>query len=116
MGTPCRDISREALLALMTGDIPAIHLPGFASRDECEQLCAALGQVEADAQEATTSPMRLIGSNFSNYHGEEKSQYFASVAASYARYEQLTSMAFESACPDGESSSSRLVGLRWGCD
>lgn len=80
---PPTRLSGAALCALFAGEIPAIRLPDFATTDECARLCRVVAVAADLASAAQTSPMNLIGCNFSNHAGAVKADYFAQVAPSY---------------------------------
>ena len=86
------DLSEATLRALMAGEIPAIRLRKFAATDECRRLCDAIRGAGGVGRPATTSPMNLIGCNFSNHTGE-KAEYFAEGDTSYLQVGQLTAAA-----------------------
>ncbi|MFT5394341.1 MAG: hypothetical protein ACI8PT_004552 [Gammaproteobacteria bacterium] len=90
---PVDGLTNAALDALVSGDIPAIHIPCFASSTECDQFVTALNS--SAGREADTSPMRLVGSNFSNHHGRDKDAYFQTVSASKANLSALTAASFD---------------------
>ncbi|MEM7044972.1 MAG: hypothetical protein AAF543_19365 [Pseudomonadota bacterium] len=80
---PAYDLSRDSLLALIAGEIPAILIGGFATADECAAFCRAIRHHSGKAKEAQTTRMTLIGANFSNYDGETRDGYFDLVEPSY---------------------------------
>jgi hypothetical protein len=80
---PALALDTASLRALIAGEIPAIRMAGFASRDECSRFCAAIRQRAAEAKAAVTARMSLIGANFSNYTGQTKEGYFDLVEPSY---------------------------------
>lgn len=82
-----------SLMALANGDVPAIHVPDFASKEQCQQLCMAIRQAQVARAAATTSPMTLIGSNFSNSKHLKKSQYFDAVRQSWVDLGAVTELA-----------------------
>ena len=91
---PSEQLDEAALRALMDGEIPAIRLPAFATADECGRLCRAIADAgDGMVSAAVTSPMNLIGCNFSNYVGRSKADYFEQVAPSYDNVGALLSAA-----------------------
>ena len=90
---PASVLDRGSLDTLMAGEIPAIRIPGFASRAECEQLCHAIRQGAHLGTAAVTSPMNLIGCNFANHGAAGKRDYFAQVAPSYRNVGSITAAA-----------------------
>ena len=91
---PANQLDTRQLYALIAGDIPAIHLKHFATATECAQFCTALLEQDIQQQAAHTSPMNLIGSNFANFRGHNKAEYFATVETSYADIAKLTQVSF----------------------
>lgn len=84
-GWQARDgLTADALRALVEGEVAAIRMPGFATRDECARFCAAIRGGAVEGRAAATSTMTLIGANFSNHAGRSKGEYFAQVAPSYS--------------------------------
>ncbi|MBT6276709.1 MAG: hypothetical protein HOI95_21555 [Chromatiales bacterium] len=92
-GQPAAALNEKNLLALMQREIPAVHVRGFAAADECVQFTTAL-RLQA-SRAADTSPMQLVGSNFSNHHSDGKAVYFASVADSEHGLAKLTNSSFD---------------------
>ncbi len=90
---PANGLTEASLRALIAGDIPAIRIPDFASSAECERLCQAIRRAPAKGDTAVTSPMNLIGCNFSNHGADGKENYFARVAPSYREVTAITSEA-----------------------
>lgn len=94
-GEPRRRLDRDALDALLAGTAPAIHVAGFASADECAAACRAIRDPSLPRRAATTSPMDLIGSNFSNHAGPLKSDYFDTVPGAFADQATVFAGAFD---------------------
>ena len=88
---PACHLDEAALRSLMAGQIPAIRIANFASVAECEHLCQAIRGAAHIGQTAVTSPMNLIGCNFSNHGAESKEKYFARVDPSYRDVASLAS-------------------------
>jgi len=80
---PAMRLDETSLRALIAGEIPAIRMADFASAAECTAFCAAIRRRADEAWAAVTSPMSLIGANFSNYQGDSKEGYFEQVEPSY---------------------------------
>jgi hypothetical protein len=76
-------LTATSLRALLDGEIPAICIAGFASKEECRALCDAIRSGAVAGRAAQTSTMNLIGANFSNHAGT-KAEYFEHVKSSYA--------------------------------
>lgn len=76
-------LTAASLRALLGGEIAAIRMPGFATPEECRRFCDAIRAGAVAGRAAETSPMTLIGCNFSNHAGREKGDYFALVESSY---------------------------------
>ena len=81
--SPSTQLTQASLGALLVGEIPAIRLANFATADECSRLCRAIADAADLVTAAQTSPMNLIGCNFSNHVGPTKAGYFDQVAPSY---------------------------------
>lgn len=92
---PSRVLDRRSLVALMDGEIPAIHLEGFASAQECARLRAAIRAGAASGRDAATSPMTIFGGNLSNFRGAGRDDYFADVERSYREVAALHAAAFD---------------------
>jgi hypothetical protein len=92
-GEPSPALDHASLSALLRREIAAIRVPGAASPEECTAFVRALKA--APGRAADTSPMRLVGSNFSNHHGDDKSDYFATVAASREALERIVAGSFD---------------------
>ncbi len=90
---PAHRLAEPALRALIAVEIPAIRLPNFATVDECRRLCRAIRDAADSGEAAITSPMRLIGCNFSNHGAGSKEDYFGLVEASYSKVGSLISAA-----------------------
>ena len=86
-------LSRDALDALLRCDIPAIEVQDFATPTECAQFVAAMSQVPG--YDAHTSPMRLIGANFSNHYHAGKHAYFHAAAQARARLRLVVESSFD---------------------
>lgn len=86
-------LSANTLQELINGHLAAIHVRQFATAAECRRLCQALRHAAIDRRAATTSPMTLIGSNFSNCRGHSKDDYFATVEPAYRDLQTLTETA-----------------------
>lgn len=80
-------------MSLVRGEVPAIHVPEFASPSQCRRLCEAIQQAQVARAAATTSPMTLIGSNFSNSKHLEKHQYFDAARQSWVDLGAVTELA-----------------------
>lgn len=80
---PAEILTEESLRALIEGEIPAIRVAAFATLDECKACCAAIRRRAAEARDAETTSMSLLGANFSNYDGATKAGYFDMVPSSY---------------------------------
>ncbi|MHA1563761.1 MAG: hypothetical protein ACTSX7_00490 [Alphaproteobacteria bacterium] len=91
--SPSTQLNQASLGALLAGEIPAIRLADFATADECSRLCGAIADAADLVTAAQTSPMNLIGCNFSNHAGLTKADYFAQVAPSYRDVGALLSAA-----------------------
>lgn len=89
------ELTASQLNALIAGAIPAIHLKNFATAKECRRFCTALQEQDIKQQAAHTSPMNLVGSNFANFKGTQKSEYFATVETSYADIAKLTRVSLD---------------------
>lgn len=81
---PMVGLTTQSLRAILAGEIPALRMPGFATPEECRRFCAAIRAGKVAGRAAETSPMTLIGCNFSNHAGRGKDGYFALVDSSYA--------------------------------
>ncbi len=92
---PAHALDGDALRLLVTGEAPAIHLDGFAAREECERLCRAVHDGAAPGREAATSPMRIFGGNLSNFRGASRAEYFADVERSYRAVGALYAASFD---------------------
>ena len=92
-GRATERLSRSTLHALLRCDIPAIHVAGLAGARECESFLAVVRN--APGRAADTSPMQLVGSNFSNHHGADKHDYFQTVADSRRNLRTLTDASFD---------------------
>ena len=86
-------LSASTLQELIESRLAAVHIRQFATPAECQRLCQALRHAAIDRRAATTSPMTLIGSNFSNCRGPSKDDYFATVEPAYRDLQMLTEAA-----------------------
>jgi len=91
--TPPSQLDATSLMALVRGHVPAIHVSNFASKRQCQQLCNAIRQAHVARTAATTSPMTLIGSNFSNSTHLSKQQYFDAARESWNDLDTVTNIA-----------------------
>ena len=94
-GPPRHGLDEETLRALISGYIPAAHIEAFASQEECRAACRAIRDPAICRSAASTAPMDLIGSNFSNHRGELKSDYFDRVPASFEAQSAVFENAFD---------------------
>ena len=92
---PADVLDRESLRRLMAGEIPAIHLAGFASAEECERFRRAVHSGAVPGRAAATSPMTVFGGNLSNFRGAGRDEYFAGVEQSYRDVEHLYASSFD---------------------
>jgi len=83
-------LTAASLEALAQGQVPAIHVRGFATAAQCRRLCAAIRTSAVNRIEASTSPMTLIGSNLSNSMHLPKREYFKSAEQSWEQLEAIT--------------------------
>ncbi len=86
-------LNEKNLRALMSGEVPAIRIPDFASAEECKKFCDGIRGHAGDTREAETARMTLLGANFSNFTGATKEQYFETVDPSYAITAEITGAA-----------------------
>lgn len=91
--SPENHLNEVSLKLLADGRIPAIHLAEFASVQQCRMLCSAIKQADVRRAAASTSPMTLIGSNFSNSQHLSKNQYFKAAQQSWTDLDAVTSQA-----------------------
>ncbi len=92
-GEAAQGLSEASLRALMAGDVPAIRIADFATKQECAAYCDGVRAMAARGKEAQTSRMTLLGANFSNYVGDTKQGYFDTVDESYAITSHLAEQA-----------------------
>ena len=92
---PAHALDGDAMRALVAGEIPAIHLEGFASPAECEALCRAVHGGTAPGREAATSPMTIYGGNLSNFRGASRAEYFADVERAYRAVDAIHAASFD---------------------
>lgn len=85
-------LTSGSLRSLFDGEVAALSLQGFASRDECRALCDAIRSGAVAGRAAQTSTMNLIGANFSNHAGS-KADYFHQVKSSYGDVGRLYEIA-----------------------
>lgn len=92
---PRRRLDRDALNALIDGDLAVVRIEGFATPDECATACRAIRDPSLGRRAATTSPMDLIGSNFSNHAGPRKADYFDTVPGAFQDQQAVFAGAFD---------------------
>jgi hypothetical protein len=89
------ELTIETLQDIIDGNTAAIRIPAFASVDECKDMCAAAKTADVERRDASTSPMQLIGANFSNHHGATKQEYFALARAAARDLGTITRASFD---------------------
>jgi len=87
------ELTSGALEALFGGDLPAIRVRNFATAGECAAFCDGIRSLADQTRDAHTARMTLLGANFSNYTGDRKEGYFATVGPSYALTDELARIA-----------------------
>ena len=87
-------LTSGCLRSLFDGEVAALSLQGFASRDECRALCDAIRSGAVAGRAAQTSTMNLIGANFSNHAGSNHGNAISRIqyAATKAPVTDRTSM------------------------
>ena len=88
-------LTSASLQAIVAGEKAAIRVTAFASPRECSQLCAAAQSAAVEQRDASTSPMQLIGANFSNHQGATKADYFALARSAASDLKQITQASFD---------------------
>jgi len=94
-GGASHSLDAGSVRALLAGEIPAIHVDGFASVSECEAFRGAVHAGAAPGRAAATSPMTVFGGNLSNFRGAGRHDYFRSVEQSYADVAALHAASFD---------------------
>jgi hypothetical protein len=92
---PSATLDQESIRALLAGEVPAIHLAGFASAGECQRLARAVREHSTSGRAAMTSPMTILGANLSNFRGAGKAEYFADAERAYRDVEPLIAASFD---------------------
>jgi hypothetical protein len=70
------ELNEASLGAVMNGEVAALRIAGFANEEECSAFRASALRIDVKRHDAFTSPMQLIGANFSNHSGKSKRAYF----------------------------------------